>query len=45
MTKPADLASLIGTEIGVSRWFEIDQARIDAFAETTEDDIDNLFSD
>jgi acyl dehydratase len=37
MTKPADLPFLIGHEIGVSRWFEIDQARIDAFAETTED--------
>jgi len=37
MTKPSDLPSLIGQEIGVSRWFEIDQARIDAFAETTED--------
>jgi acyl dehydratase len=37
MTKPADLPSLIGHEIGVSRRFEIDQARINAFAETTED--------
>ncbi|MBB5745087.1 MaoC family dehydratase [Brevundimonas variabilis] len=37
MTRPADLAALIGTEMGVSRWFEIDQARIDAFAEVTED--------
>ncbi len=37
MTKPSDLSSLIGTEIGVSRWFTVDQARIDAFAETTED--------
>jgi len=37
MTRPADLADLIGTELGVSRWFEIDQARIDAFAEITED--------
>ena len=27
----------IGSEIGVSRWFEISQARIDAFAEVTED--------
>jgi acyl dehydratase len=26
-----------GTEIGVSRWFEIGQARIDRFAEITED--------
>ena len=37
MTKPADLAARIGTEMGVSRWFQIDQARIDAFAEVTED--------
>ena len=35
MTKPADLASLIGQEVGVSRWIEIDQARIDAFAKVT----------
>ncbi len=33
----ADLPGLIGTEIGVSRWFELDQGRIDAFAEITED--------
>jgi acyl dehydratase len=38
MTKPADLASLIGQEVGVSRWIEIDQARIDAFAKITEDE-------
>lgn len=37
MTHPSDLAALIGTEVGVSRWFRIDQARIDAFAEVTED--------
>ncbi|KQS57241.1 Nodulation protein N [Brevundimonas sp. Leaf363] len=37
MTKASDLQSLIGREVGVSKWFEIDQARIDAFAETTED--------
>jgi len=33
----ADLPRLIGQEIGVSRWIEIDQARIDAFADITED--------
>ena len=33
----ADLPGLIGEEIGVSRWIEIDQARIDAFADITED--------
>jgi acyl dehydratase len=38
MTKPSDLASLIGQEVGVSRWIEIDQARIDAFAKITEDE-------
>lgn len=37
MPKPSDLSSLIGTERGVSRWFLIDQARIDAFADATED--------
>jgi len=38
MTKPSDLQSLIGTEVGVSRWSEVDQARIDAFASITEDE-------
>lgn len=38
MTKPSDLQSLIGQEVGVSRWIEIDQARIDAFARITEDE-------
>ena len=37
MTKPSDLHALIGTEVGVSSWIEIDQARIDAFADITED--------
>ena len=32
-----DLSARIGTETGVSRWFDIDQARIDSFAEITED--------
>ncbi|MCA3701292.1 MAG: MaoC family dehydratase, partial [Brevundimonas sp.] len=32
------LSSLIGQEVGVSRWIEIDQARIDAFAKITEDE-------
>jgi len=31
------LAGRVGQEIGVSRWFVLDQARIDAFAEVTED--------
>ena len=36
-TLVADLPALIGQEIGVSRWITVDQARIDAFAEVTED--------
>ena len=32
-----DFPALIGTEAGVSRWFTLDQARIDAFADLTED--------
>lgn len=31
------LPELVGREVGVSRWIEVDQARIDAFAEVTED--------
>ncbi len=38
MTSPTDLPSLVGTEVGLSRWFEVDQARIDAFAKITEDE-------
>ena len=37
MPKATDLAGLIGTEVGVSKWIEIDQTRIDAFADATED--------
>ena len=37
MTKAFDLSGLIGQEIGVSRWIHVDQARIDAFADITED--------
>ena len=33
----ARLQEKVGTETGLSRWFEITQARIDAFAEVTED--------
>lgn len=32
-----ELEGQIGSEIGVSRWFEMDQARINAFADVTED--------
>lgn len=36
MTGP-DLQAKVGQEIGVSGWIEIDQARINAFADATED--------
>jgi acyl dehydratase len=32
-----ELPSLVGKELGVSSWFEIDQSRIDAFADATND--------
>ena len=32
-----DIRSRIGSEVGVSSWITIDQARIDAFADATED--------
>lgn len=32
-----ELKRMIGTEVGVSSWYPVDQARIDAFAEVTED--------
>jgi len=35
---PQDLAGKIGEEVGVSDWIEVTQERINAFAETTEDD-------
>ena len=38
MTKPSDLQSLVGQEVGLSRWISVDQARIDAFARITEDE-------
>ncbi len=34
---PGDLPGLVGTEIGVSDWVIVDQARIDAFADVTDD--------
>ena len=33
----ADIRARVGSEIGVSAWLTIDQARIDAFADATED--------
>lgn len=37
MTKASELQTLIGREVGVSKWFDVTQARIDAFADCTED--------
>lgn len=34
---PEALSALEGTEVAVSRWFALDQARIDGFADVTED--------
>jgi acyl dehydratase len=34
---PADLPDYIGKEVGVTDWFQIDQDRINRFAEATED--------
>jgi len=33
----SELAELIGKELGPTDWFEVDQARIDGFAEATDD--------
>jgi acyl dehydratase len=38
ITPATDLAALVGQSIGTSDWFEIDQARIDAFAALTGDE-------
>jgi acyl dehydratase len=35
--RPADLSQYVGTEIGVSDWFTVDQSIIDKFAEATGD--------
>lgn len=32
-----ELRALIGEELGVSRWFDVDQSQIDSFADSTED--------
>ncbi|MFC0283742.1 MaoC family dehydratase [Camelimonas abortus] len=34
---PEELEAMVGKEIGVSRWIEIDQNRINQFADVTED--------
>ena len=36
-TSLADYAARVGEEIGASNWIEVDQSRIDSFAETTLD--------
>ena len=33
----ADLPGLVGSELGISEWFQLDQERIDRFADVTED--------
>lgn len=37
MMQPADLATQIGKEVGVSSWYLLDQAKIDEFADCTDD--------
>ncbi|MEO0980739.1 MAG: MaoC/PaaZ C-terminal domain-containing protein, partial [Pseudomonadota bacterium] len=37
MLSVEELKRLIGKEVGISSWFPVDQARIDAFADVTED--------
>lgn len=37
MTQARQLQDLIGQEVGVSKWFDVTQSRIDAFADCTED--------
>ncbi len=32
-----EYAAMVGREVGLSRWFEVDQKRIDLFADVTED--------
>jgi acyl dehydratase len=32
-----DYKAMIGREVGMSRWFEVAQERIDTFADVTED--------
>ena len=34
---PSRLADYVGKEVGLTDWFEIDQQRINRFAEATED--------
>ena len=37
LVPPAELASYVGKDLGTSGWFQVDQARINAFADATLD--------
>ncbi|ANJ28045.1 MaoC family dehydratase [Agromyces aureus] len=37
LASPADLLDAVGTAIGPGAWFEVDQARIERFADATDD--------
>lgn len=37
LVAPADIPSYVGKELGTSDWFQIDQERINAFADATKD--------
>jgi acyl dehydratase len=37
LVKPADIQSHVGSETGVSDWIEIDQSRVNTFADVTDD--------
>lgn len=36
-THPLDLLNAVGVELGASQWIRVDQSRIDAFADATDD--------
>ena len=36
-SSPAELAAAVGTEIGAGAWLEVDQKRVDLFADATDD--------
>lgn len=36
-SRPSELLSLVGEPLGTTEWIEIDQSRVDAFADSTED--------
>jgi acyl dehydratase len=35
--QPSDLLDHVGEQLGVSRWFDVDQSKIDRFADVTDD--------